>query len=295
MSNLVRKSTRWLRRSGKHPYFLFFINGFLLAFIIYCYVEDQYEVQLFDTLKDLVYKEAGKGASNDEVLFRESLKVAHNIEANRQTFFGDDNELSGVKAGFLQPVTYHLMTGRGACGSYAYVLGRLLMAMDYPVRFAQMNVNGHEARHIIVEAKTQDRWVVLDPQFHQYFTKPDGKLASFGDIQNNWSYYKLQVAPGYITDYRYEKVRYTNWQKIPVLMPAAKKVLDWTIGKQQADTISLRSVVLRKFHFILTVLLTLYAVLIFYKVAKFLRRKYSRRKITLVNSPLILAERKAAS
>ena len=92
---------------------------------------------------------------------------------------------------------------------------------------------------ILVETKTHNGWVVLDPLFDIYFINPEHKLASFNEVQSNWKYYKSQLPAGYDQHYRYEDVRYSNWTKIPVVMPAIKKILDETIGKQEADNISL--------------------------------------------------------
>ena len=62
------------------------------------------------------------------------------------------------------------------------------------------------------------------------------------------TYYKPQLPAGYDMNYRYEDVRYSNWTKIPVVMPSIKKILDLTIGKTEADTISLRTYFLRKYN-----------------------------------------------
>ena len=150
------------------------------------------------------------------------------------------------------------MTANGSCGSYSMILGRLLKELDYPVRFAQMKVGGKFGGHIILETKTKDGWVVLDPLYDLFFMRPDGKLASFADVGAHWDYYSKQVPPGYDYSYNYAGVQYTNWSKIPVVMPATKKVLNWAMGKEKADKISLRNIILSKFEFILKILFVIY-------------------------------------
>ena len=108
------------------------------------------------------------------------------------------------------------MTTNGACGSYSYILSRLLNELKIPNRIAQMKVNGEYGGHILVEAKTPKGWIVLDGLYDLYFKKMNGELASFKDVQDNWNYFRDQVPANYNHQYRFEGVRYTNWSKIPV-------------------------------------------------------------------------------
>ena len=41
----------------------------------------------------------------------------------------------------------------------------------------------------------------------------------------------------------YADVQYTNWQKIPILMPAAHAVLRRIMGEERADLVSIRTMV----------------------------------------------------
>ncbi len=65
--------------------------------------------------------------------------------------------------------------------------------------------------------------MVLDPSYDLVFRKPDGNFASFSDVNSNWNWYKNQPPKDYNTDYKYEEVRYTNWNKIPLIMPTLKR------------------------------------------------------------------------
>jgi hypothetical protein len=146
-----------------------------------------------------------------------------------------------------------LLDVSGACGSASLVLVRTYMAMGFPTRIGQMYANGHFGGHILVEVWSNGRWMVMDPLFNQFFTRPDGSLASFEEVKNNFSYYSKQLNPNYPKEYQYQNVRYTNWEKIPVLSPLLKKGFDIIYGKKKADQICLRKYVIKFYqlwHFV---------------------------------------------
>lgn len=239
-------------------YLLLFLNGILLATAIYLKAESNYEDALFTNIVEGVIERADPGINVDS-FFLGCMRVTHTLEENRQKLFGN-KRLRGLKAEFLRPAAVDLMTGNGACGSYSVVLARILKAGGYQVRIAQMQVDGLPAGHMVVEAKKRSDWVVLDPMFNQYFKKPNGSLASFNDVKNNWSYYQKQTVPGYETHYVYENVRYTNWQGIPIIGNAIKTVLSWMIGKEKTEQFSLRSFILRKYNVLFWVIVSFYSV-----------------------------------
>jgi hypothetical protein len=119
------------------------------------------------------------------------------------------------------------------------------MAMGFPTRIGQMYANGYFGGHMLVEVWSDGRWMVMDPLFDQFFTKPDGSLASFEEVHNNFSYYSKQLHPDYPKKYQYQDVRYTNWNKIPVVSPLLKKVFDLVYGEKKADQICLRKYVIK--------------------------------------------------
>ena len=77
-------------------------------------------------------------------------------------------------------------------------------------------------------------------------------------MKRNWDYYKEQLPASYNNSYRYEDVRYTNWDKIPVILPALKKILTIFLGKERTDTISLRVHLLRIYDLYFLITLFLY-------------------------------------
>jgi hypothetical protein len=260
-----------IRRIFRNLYFLTFLNGFLIATLFYFSMEANYEKQLFRAIQLNIDEKMSPKDVKDSLL----VKVMHEsnaLLANRSQIFSA-LPIEGFKADF-HPATVDLMTANGACGSYALVLSRILQNYDYTVRIAQMKANGRFAAHNVVEAKTKDGWVVMDPLYDVYFIKPDGKsLASYADVQKNWAFYSKQLPPNYNHDYRYEDVRYCNWNKIPLLMPAIKKVLDLTMGKQKADEISFRANFLKKYDLFFFIVLFLYIPLFLVTLKKLIQTK----------------------
>jgi len=234
-------------------------------------MEANYENELFRAIQSNIDSKLNLNYNEDSVV----VKVMHecnSLLSNRSAVFSNQ-ALDGFKVNYLQPTSIDLMTARGACGSYAMVLARILENYDYPVRIAQMKSKGVFAAHNIVEVKTNKGWVVLDPLFNVYFIKPDLNLASFEDVKNNWDYYKKQLPPTYDMSYRYEDVRYSNWQKIPLILPTVKKILDLVLGKQKADTISMRTYFLKMYDFYFYIMLLLYFPVLIFTFRRLIKTK----------------------
>lgn len=259
-----RKFTRLAGKFLYTGYSLVFVIGFLASSLLYFYMEDSYEKKIFETLSLYVKHNTPDTLNKEQALLVNCLHLTHLLGKNRIDIFS--REISSFKSSVIHPVTCDLLTSNSACGSYSYTLSRLLNELNITNRIAQMKVGGTYGGHIIVEAKTSQGWVVLDGSYDLCFKKPGGQLASFKDVQGNWEYYCTQVPADYKLQYKYEGVRYTNWDKIPVVMPALKSVLKLAIGKKAVNELSLRTILLRKFHvlFELTVFicLTIFAVII---------------------------------
>jgi hypothetical protein len=280
-----------IRKAWQSRHTLFFVNGFLLASLFYFYIEDSYEDQLFRAMAQYVKGKSAKQGSSEDALLQESVHVTHYLGQGRAAIF-NSYAISALKPLLIHPVTYDLMTVNGACGSYAYILSSLLNRLNIPNRIAQMKVNGKYGGHILVEAKTAKGWVVLDGSYDVYFKKPDGSLASFADVGKNWDYYKNQVPADYDNSYRYEGVRYTNWEKIPVLMPLVKNISYLFIGKERTEGFSFRSLFLRKFHVLFLIVGVLYLLLVFTVVRKYYRK--NKQAITLY-LPVLFSGKRVSS
>jgi hypothetical protein len=272
-----------MRKILQSRYTLFFVNGFLLASVIFFYMEDSYEQQLFKAMADYVNDNAQNVKNNNEdSVLLQSLHLTYYLERRRSAIFGG-REFHTLKSSFIHPITYDLMTAQGACGSYAAILSRLLNELKIPNRIPQMKVKGSYGGHILVEAKTAKGWVVLDGTYDLYFKKPDGSLASFADVEGNWDFYRNQVPANYDTNYRYEGVRYTNWNKIPVIMPALKNILYLFMGRGRTESFSIRTLFLRKYHVLFEIAACLYILLVLIVVVRYIRKN---RNVIITYLPL---------
>ena len=265
-----------IRRVFGNLYFLTFLNGFLLASLIYFRMEASYEKELFHAIHLDINNKISSTDSQDSVVAK-AMHVCHNLMDTRGDVF-KGSDFQGMKSGMIDPTSFDLMTASGACGSYSMVLARVLQGYKFEVRIAQMKSNGSFAAHNIVEVKTNHGWVVLDPLFDTYFVDPAKKLASFSEVKDDWSYYKSQLPQGYDMNYRYEDVRYSNWSKIPVLLPSFKKILDLTIGKDNADTISLRTYFLRKYVLCFDLFLIIFVLVFSFTIRKLIIAKVFPRQ-----------------
>jgi len=216
-----------------------FLNGFLIASLFYFKMQAAYEDGLFTSIKTSVDSRIDADDTRDSVVVK-TMQVCNYLMSNRLTTFANGASL-GATADFFHPTSVDLMTTRGACGSYSQVLARMLASYHYPIRIAQMRAGGIWAAHNLVEVNTGNRWVVLDPTYNVCFVTPDHRLASFADVHANWPWYSRQIPRGYDPQYRYEDVRYSNWNKIPLVLPAVKRILNLTMGREKADKISMRT------------------------------------------------------
>jgi hypothetical protein len=223
--------------------FLSFLNGILLTSLFYFKSQSNFEDALFASINKNVRSTLKPGDSDDSMIVR-SMHICYRLMHIRASVFMDDKTENNFIS-ILNPVTVDLITARGACGSYSAVLARLLANDGYAVRIAQMKANGFFGAHNIVEVNIDRRWEVLDPTYDLYFIRPDGKIAGFADVRNNWSYYIPQLPKEYKLAYHYEDVRYTNWEKFPIIMPAIKKLLNMFMGADKANAISLHVYFLR--------------------------------------------------
>ena len=273
----LKSNARLIGRVFLNRYFLFVLNGFLLAAALLFNIHDSYEHRLVGALASNVKKQYGQYNSEDSILSG-ALNLTHSLEAQRVVVFGDEDVNDGY-SDFLQPLTNDLMTAKGACGSYSLVLASILKDLDFNVRIAQMKVGETWGGHIIIEAKTKKGWVALDPSFNLVFKKADGNFASFKDVQSNWNYYMQQVPNNYKHEYNYTDVRYTNWGKIPIVMPVLKSVTSLFIGNQASNEISIRVFFLRKYRILFYIMLSLYL----YSWYRIVRRYTRKRKAVSKN------------
>jgi len=228
-------------------------------------MNSSYENGLFASIKADIDTQITRKDTPDSIAVK-SMNVCYHLMSNKGSIFYNSD--LGPEADLFHSVTVDLETTRGACGSYSEVLARILQTYHLPVRIAQMKAGGVYAAHNVVETMVRQRWIVLDPTFNLCFVRPDGALASFADVSKDWGYYSRQIPPGYNPAYRYEDVRYFNWTKIPVVLPAIKSLLNKVIGTERTNGISLRTMFLDTFTVCFYVLLALYFPLLLITIRK---------------------------
>jgi len=268
----MRKIRNYLRFVYTSPRYLLIHVLFLLT-IAFLIVESQHEDTLYYNI--IRINRLNSKGQPDTVYIRNIMKTINRMMYNRLAVFQNTEELS-FKNKLFQSVDSDLMYGHGACGGFSKVLARSLKLSGYQVRIGQMKVDGQYGGHIIVEVFLADvnRWVVIDPLFLLTFTsRKDGYWANFNEVHNNWAYYQTIVPPNYDTRYSYDDVRYTNWEKIPLVGPFCCALLQTLLGEERTNAISLRVWILNKYHTYLLVTGIAYFLFIGASVRRY-RRKH---------------------
>jgi len=243
-----------------------FIHGAVLMLIITLSIMSSYE----DGIYQQIVESSIKSEDSDETKALKLLEVTHKFLKPRLELF-DGKKRINLRDTIFRSSDIELIDARGACGSYAHVLARLLQMADIEVRIGQMKCGDIWGCHIVVEAKIDNRFVALDATHNLAFRKENGSLASFEEIGQNWDYFKMQTPDDYYSEYDYEDFRYTNWQKIPVIMPILRSVIKLVIG-ERIETLSIRSWVLNTYKAYMIALTGLYVVLLVFSICV-IRRK----------------------
>ncbi|MDI6841132.1 MAG: transglutaminase-like domain-containing protein [bacterium] len=182
--------------------------------------------------------------------------------------------------GTLTTPRYILTYGSG-CGGFAKVFAVLVRKMGIPARLLFSYKDGVPV-HVVTEVYYQKRWVVFDPYYKYYFPINDTLLATAEDLKNSSSLIEKVVdKKNYpFTSYIYQDVRRTNWNRIPIILPAVYKLLKKVIG-DRADRISLNILALRPKITLSYCLLLLIIILL-------IKRPFKREKSDL--TPLLRKE-----
>lgn len=271
----MKQAYLFCKKLGKNLHFLMFVNGFVLASILCFFIQSKYDNGLFSVIHNDIESHLDADDTHDSVVVK-AMHVCHDLLGNRQsTFSGATTDFRlGPEAGLFHSTSVDLMTAKGACGSFSEVLARIIKTFHYPVRIAQMKAGGVFAAHNVVEAYTGTHWVLLDPLFNLCFIDRHNQLASFNDVHQDWNYYSKQVPPGYDMKYRYEDVRYTNWSKFPLVGPAIEKLLVLVAGKEYADGLSLRVLLIDTWGLYLQLAILLESLVLLVAIRVYLRSRF---------------------
>jgi hypothetical protein len=233
-----------------------FLHGAMLMAMFFLWMMSSYDDGLYDQIVGLTIQ----GSMNQEQKVLTLMQKTNQLLRPRSEFFASEGYINWrdtlFRSGDIQ-----LMDAKGSCGSHTHVFARLLQRAGIEVRIAQMRCGSVWGAHILLEAKIDGKWVTLDPYYNLSFRKEDGSLASFQDVKERWDDFKSQVPPNYNSLYAYEDVRYTNWTKIPLVMPAVRSVLGWFMGSE-VENLSIRSFVLNLYKAYLVILVGCYLLLV---------------------------------
>jgi len=265
-----------VRKVVVSSYFFYFLVGFLLALLVTVRMQDEFEAGFFDSLAQKVQADT-HDPSPDSMLIG-AMHVTHALLISRTAIY-NSTARSGFISNYIHPLSSDLVTADGACGSYAAVLCRLLQSLNFEPRLLQMEGSDGKVCHIVLEVLSSKGWIVLDPLYDLSFRRKDGSFASFQDVSHDWSLYGRQAPAGYNPAYCYSSARYTNWGKVPVIMPFARLLIGWRLDKDALDHLSLRTFFLRKYLIIeyLTALLLL--LLLAPPVIRFFKRALAIKSI----------------
>ena len=212
----------------------------LAVFLVFILIEWQHENNLYRNIGRMAQIQASSKA--DTAVVQEAMTSINATMQTRSAIFQGKEQLSWKQSVF-KSADIHLMYGSGACGGYSMVLARTLQALGYEVRIGQLKIiKGVWGGHIIIEyySNLLHKWVMIDPLFQFIPRTKGGNMASIQYLAKNWSDFEAQMPEDFKNQYRYNDVRYTNWDKFGGIAKPYYGLAKLFMGKAYADTICLR-------------------------------------------------------
>jgi hypothetical protein len=165
------------------------------------------------------------------------------------------------------------MYGAGSCGGYSKVLTRSLSLAGYKVRIGQLKVNGYYGGHILMEVYSNEfhKWILVDPLYGVMVTDSSGNPVSYVEAEQQWEDIKHRFPIRYQEAYRYQGIRYTNWDKYGWASRLAKSILTPVVGQEKIEYFSMRPMLLSTYKVYLLFFIALFLVyhsLNFYSFSK---------------------------
>jgi hypothetical protein len=236
------------------------IHVVMLIMIVILFSESSSEEQLFRFIVE-------RSVSSEMPTQDRVVAILHRthaiMEPSSEAFAG--YQPSSLRERFLASADVALREGLFACGGFSHALARALEVAGFEVRIAQMlaaDRGDGGAIHVIVEAKVDGRWVVLDPLYDLAFFRDDGRLATVADLRSDWDRYRTQLPRNYSPSYNYSGIRHTHWDRIPGFANIWRPLLLDFLNAEQFDGFCFRSyflnlyktyaLALSAFYFLLT-------------------------------------------
>ena len=246
MSSIVRSLTmlkKFLSSLWAYNLFCFSTRRLKLAhlllavFLVFILIEWQHENNLYRNIGRMAQIHASSKA--DTAVVQEAMTSINATMQTRSAIFQGKEQLSWKQSVF-KSADIHLMYGSGACGGYSMVLARTLQALGYNVRIGQLKaIKGGWGAHIIIEYYSDllHKWVMIDPLFQFIPRTKGGNMASIQYLAKHWSDFEAQMPEDFKNQYRYNDVRYTNWDKFGGIAKPYYGLAKLFMGKAYADTI----------------------------------------------------------
>ena len=213
---------------------------FLFVLLIYILIEWQHENNLYRNIGHAARIHAAN--TDDTSVVKEAMTSINDIMQSRHDLF-QDQETHSWKQAVFQSADIDLMYGSGACGGYSKVLARTLQLQGYDVRIGQLKTAGTGyGGHIIIEfySETLHKWVFLDPLFKLIVRQKNGDWASVKEVAKNYHLYASQIPEEFNEKFKFNDVRYTNWDKWGGIAEPHYAIAKLFRGERYADTICLR-------------------------------------------------------
>jgi hypothetical protein len=213
---------------------------FFFVLLVYILIEWQHENNLYRNIGHTTRMHAEN--KSDTSIVKEAMVSINDIMQSRHELFRGQ-EIHSWKQTVFQSVDIDLMYGSGACGGYSKVLARTLQLQGLNVRIGQLKTLGYGyGGHIIIEyySKTLHKWVFVDPLFKLIVRQKNGDWASVKEVAKHYDHYKNQMPEEFNQRYKFDDVRYTNWDKWGGIVKPYYFLSKFFNGKDYADTICLR-------------------------------------------------------
>ena len=186
---------------------------------------------------------------------------------------------TGWRSLVIGSVGDHLAAACGECGAYAGILARTAQLAGWEVRLVQILDPNETCLHVANELRTTDGWMFVDAMFEVVGQPASGSgVLDAPALAVHWREHPEEATEEYA---RYgwipERYRYTNWQAIPLVLPAVRKVLETVKGTRWVDGVSLRTYSLNMHRVRMWLALTISALLVIVPSVVSLRRRRRAR------------------
>lgn len=133
-----------------------------------------------------------------------------------------DSSINNVES-FLQPLGETLTEG-GWCGNYVRVFIFFAGLQGLPAHKFHIQSNGRS--HTLAEVYYQEQWRIIDPFFNQIYLRPDGEMATYGDLRHDLTLLDTPTR-ALVEDPRFDRI-YARYE--PVLQDLYRDAPDFTSG-----------------------------------------------------------------